>query len=452
MFVEEELFVIPDSDRFVLYAPLKRAAVAVTGGVVRDLQSCEVSGIFPPGSVCADLLRAGILMESAPPKPAPVAALTLFKPTSVTLFTTSDCGLRCIYCYASAGLTAKAMELPVAQAAIDLIVDNAVALNKKSINVSFHGGGEPLYGASGLLVSNIVHYANNLAISRGLRVSFACATNGVLSLRQLAWAADNLNRLNLSVDGPPEIQDAQRPLKTGGPSSSFIERTLAILEERQLDYGIRVTVTRLSVERLTDIVAYLHRVAPSAGVHLEPLFSCGRCATTGAEAPGADEFVAAFISAKSYAKEVGASVYNSGASMERCGEYFCGAASGNFCVTPWGAVTSCYEVSLPSDERASAFFFGEYDYDLRTFRFNTEQLAKLRERRVSQIATCKDCFMKYACSGDCPAKSMSITGSLTGGFRCDENRQLGAHDIVERIVPAVRDYSLKGSDACQQQP
>jgi len=432
MFVEKELFVIQDGDNFILHAPTKLIAVAVTSGVVHDLQSCEVSGEYPEGLVRDALLETGILSENPVLLELPNTP-EAFIPTSVTLFPTSDCGLRCVYCYASAGMTAKVMEFSVAKAAVDLIIKNALMLSKKTVSVSFHGGGEPLYGESGSLVRDIVTYAKDAASSRGIKVSFSCATNGVLSVDQLVWARDNINRLNLSVDGPPEIQDAQRPLKTGDKSSVHVERTLAFLEENEMNYGIRATITESSVGRLTEIVEYLHRVAPSVNVHLEPLFSCGRCSTTGIGAPDPSVFVDAFLSARVYAKTLGVELYNSGATVDRFDEHFCGATSGNFCVTPWGDVTSCYEVSVPSDDRAPLFFFGAYDQGSQAFSFDERRLIRLRERRVSNIPTCGDCFMKYACAGDCPAKSATMTGSLNGGFRCVENRTLGANDIVKRI-------------------
>jgi len=438
MFVEKELFVIPNGNNFILYAPITRTIITVTGGVVRDLQACEVSGEYPKGTVCDTLLKVGILKNDVLLLPKSTVIQEVFMPTSVTLFPTSDCGLRCIYCYASAGVRAKVMDFSVAKTAINLIIGNAVKLKKKTVSMSFHGGGEPLYGSSGKLVHDIVVYAKKLANTRKLRISFSCATNGVLSVRQLAWAVENIDRLNVSVDGPPDIQDIQRPLKTGSKSSPFVKRTLAFLEEHKVNYGVRATITKLSVNRLTEVVEYISRMAPSARIHIEPLFSCGRCATTGAEAPSADSFVKAFVFAKAYAKKLGKLLYNSGASMDRCDEYFCGASRGNFCVTPWGDVTSCYEVSLPSDERAPIFFFGAYDPSTKTFSFNEKKLAKLRERRVSNILSCKDCFMKFACAGDCPAKSVSTSGSLVGGFRCNENRTLGANDIVERVMPVMK--------------
>jgi uncharacterized protein len=434
LFVEKELFVIPNGENFVLYSPTTRTVLNVTGGVVKDLQICEKTGEYPEGKVCDTLLKAGILEKNIQYLIKPDVGQKSYLPTSVTLFPTSDCGMRCIYCYASAGVTPKLMDFSVAKAAINLIIENAVLLKKETASISFHGGGEPLYGVSGTLVRKIVEYAKNLAKEKRLKVSFSCATNGVLSSHLLAWAIENIDRLNLSLDGPPDIQDVQRPLKTGSKSSPFVERTLKFLEKNKVNYGVRATITKLSVGRLTEVVDYIHNVAPSARMHIEPLFSCGRCATTGAEAPDSSAFIEAFISANAHAKKLGKSLYHSGSSVDKYSEYFCGASRGSFCVTPWGDVTSCYEVSLPSDERSEFFFFGSYDFNKNTFEFNKEKLAKLSERCVSNIMACNDCFMKYACAGDCPAKSMTMTGSPIGGFRCDENRTLGAIEIIEHSV------------------
>ena len=50
-----------------------------------------------------------------------------FKPTVVTLFPTSRCNLRCIYCYADAGeLELKDLDFNIAQNSIDFIVENAI--------------------------------------------------------------------------------------------------------------------------------------------------------------------------------------------------------------------------------------------------------------------------------------------------------------------------------------
>ena len=54
----------------------------------------------------------------------PAAAL---RPTAVTLFLTSACNLRCVYCYASGGEQPRYLDEQVALDAIDFVVDNAVA-------------------------------------------------------------------------------------------------------------------------------------------------------------------------------------------------------------------------------------------------------------------------------------------------------------------------------------
>ena len=66
-----------------------------------------------------------------------------FYPTRVTLFPTSDCNLRCVYCYAKAGDEPKYMKWKIARTAIDLVIENAKRKKTKEITINFHGNGEP---------------------------------------------------------------------------------------------------------------------------------------------------------------------------------------------------------------------------------------------------------------------------------------------------------------------
>ena len=437
MFVEEELFVLQQDEHFVLYAPKAQTAIAVSPGVIRDLQTCAVTGRYPEGPIRDSLERAGVLHLMAPERICSRDAVG-FSPTKVTLFPTSDCGLRCVYCYASAGVESKLMELDVARAAIDLIVSNALEKNVGAIDVSFTGGGEPFYGPSLRLVREIVAYSARVTSANGLGLSLYAGTNGVISTRDLDWIARTFKRIAVSIDGPPDLHDSQRPSKTGGTSAAFVQRTIAYLEKAKCSYGLRVTITRASADRQKEIVAYLHRIAPSAPIHIEPLFSCGRCTTTGAEPPDEEAFVKGFLEARSYAATKGIDLQNSGGSVDACGEHFCGATRENFCITPWGQVTSCYEVSLPSDPRGRYFYYGFFDRKTNSFIFDRDRLARLRARHVSNIQGCSDCFLKYACAGDCPAKSALGTGSLVGGFRCNQNRAIGASTILHAVAPGSR--------------
>jgi hypothetical protein len=90
MLVEPELFVIPNGDEFVSFAPLTRTAVAVSSGVIRDLQTCEASEDYPEGHVRDTLLNAGILKEKASLAPRTTTISEPFMPTNVTFFFTAS--------------------------------------------------------------------------------------------------------------------------------------------------------------------------------------------------------------------------------------------------------------------------------------------------------------------------------------------------------------------------
>ena len=65
-----------------------------------------------------------------------------------------------------------------------------------------------------------------------------------------------------------------------------------------------------------------------------------------------------------------------------------------------------------------------------------ERLNILRKRIVQNVRGCQDCFAKYNCSGDCPAKSYSASGDLCDSrdnSRCEINKALLLHEIKEKL-------------------
>ena len=89
--VSAELFTIPlDSDRFLIYAPLRRAAFVANTRVVNvlaDLQE-EASGADPDSGLAEFLRRLEIL--DGGPEPAPSTEFAgVPEPTEVTLFLTT---------------------------------------------------------------------------------------------------------------------------------------------------------------------------------------------------------------------------------------------------------------------------------------------------------------------------------------------------------------------------
>src|SRR5687767_6807167 len=117
--ISAELFVIPVDDAFLVYAPLRQAAFLTSAAVVNqiaDLQEGTFDASRPESEELLDFLRRLEIVDGG----TEIKPITTFggtpKPTTVTLFLTTACNLRCTYCYASAGDTpTRAMSMDVAQ-------------------------------------------------------------------------------------------------------------------------------------------------------------------------------------------------------------------------------------------------------------------------------------------------------------------------------------------------
>jgi len=189
------------------------------------------------------------------------------KLSHMTVFLTGGCNLRCRYCYARGGEKPSFIDLDFVKAAVNQFTDKT----KKNIKVSLHGGGEPT------LAIDRIKQIDEFLKSQFDKVSYSVQTNGVMSNETLDWVLDNIKGITLSIDGPPYIQDKQRPMVGNKPSSPFVEKTVKrLIEERGGKISTRSTITKFSVEKQTEIVEYFHNLGIS-NAQLESLTECGRC-------------------------------------------------------------------------------------------------------------------------------------------------------------------------------
>lgn len=402
--------VFPYKGRFVIFNPANQAVVLLDGNAVNVIRHAQrdrsLEYKFP--AVFSELDRAGIdafsLLNDARPIAEVEETVGVFSPTDVALFPTHDCSLRCVYCYAGAGVHHVTMSKDVAEAAVEFVMRNSTRSGIRKTHVAFHGGGEPFYGRAWHLMRHVVQHATGLGKQLGVDVSFYASTNGVLSRRQLDWIVASNLRLQLSFDGPPDIQNANRPTASGKGSFEPAMRTMEFLEKAEHPYSIRATITDRSVNRLCELVDFFGSVSSVTDLHFEALHECGRCSDTGAKPPPPSDFVEKMIEAQAYALTVGRTVWFSQFRLESR-DVYCGALAPMFCVTPEGMVSSCYEVSSQSDPRSETFFYGRYDEAAADkFVFDEVRIKRLKGRTADRIAGCETCFARQSCAGDCPAK------------------------------------------------
>jgi uncharacterized protein len=159
-----------------------------------------------------------------------------FKPsteiTSISLNVAQECNLGCIYCYGQEGTYGSRglMDTKVGEASVDFLFDQLHTA--KDCSIGFFGG-EPLLNFQ--LMKHLVPYAAERAESCGKNVHFTITTNGtLLTDRVIEFLNENRIGVVISIDGPREIQDHNRPFKNGDGSYDIIyPQVRKLLESRK---------------------------------------------------------------------------------------------------------------------------------------------------------------------------------------------------------------------------
>jgi len=434
-----ELFTIPlDDGKYIIYAPLRRAAFVANSRVVNllaDLKAgCYDQSVDPDGSLI-ELLRQLEILD-AEPEHLPIRVFDgKPMPTAVTLFLTTACNLRCTYCYAAAGDTPlKVMPLAVAKRGINFIVANAIQQQMPQFEIAYHGGGEPT--ANWHIMTESFAYAQQRATEFGLSVNASTASNGVLRDDQIDWIVANLAGVSLSFDGLPEIQDKHRVTVTGQRSSDLVIHTLQRFDDAGFRYGIRVTVTHDHIAHLPDSIEFICSNFQPQRIQVEPAYQLGRWVGT----PSAEtmEFITAYREAQGRAAEYGYDIYYSGARLEMLTNHFCGITQDSFALTPDGNVSACYEAFSEENPFADIFFYGKPDEQGQGYHFDMPTLDQLRHQAVQHREFCQGCFARWNCAGDCFHKSLMVNGrgEFSGSDRCTITRELTKDQILTRIAEA----------------
>jgi uncharacterized protein len=150
--------------------------------------------------------------------------------TSIDMDVTVECNLRCTYCFKE-----KWTEHMEEQIAFDAITWLLHSAGTADAHVAFMGG-EPLIRFK--MIKKLVPFAKRRAAQRGQSISFSMTTNGTLVTDEVVrfWEEWGLG-FHTSIDGPPEIQDRNRPTTGGNGSSRLVEKAVPKI----LGYAPRTT-------------------------------------------------------------------------------------------------------------------------------------------------------------------------------------------------------------------
>ena len=405
MQISDDIFIIhKEGEKHLLFNSFSQDAIFVNSATIEKLQEIKIGKTVEIDSeVRKKLVEAGVIIERKLPN---FVQLENTKPTVATLFPTLDCTLNCIYCYSNSGENTNIegnntnkMSFETAKTIVDFLINNAKDQNIKSVHLSFFGGGEPFNNFS--LMKETMAYAKTKA--NDIKISGGISTNGILNEKQRIWLKDNIQEIQISMDGPESIQNSQRPLKNGNNSFKKVMETIKFLDLNSISYVIRSTVTPNYFNKLETIVKFFIESSKSKDIHLEPVFRCGR-EKKGTLISDEVDFVKNYIDLLDKYPEI--RFQYSGDVIARTRDRFCGALGNSWNFTPDGLITSCVEVGTYKDSRAKTFIFGEIKDGKIVIDKN--KLNYLRDRKVSNLPLCRDCYAKYACAGYCPSKLTDI--------------------------------------------
>jgi len=435
--------VVSDAGPPVLYAPLQGLVLEANTAYVdafRRALGGDRAAARGVGLVPDELVRfSGV--------PGDVAALLdpvwpeEFAPTSVTLFLTHKCTLRCAYCYCEGG-AGRDMPWPVLERAVRFALENAARAGRE-LRVAFHGGD---VGACWPLFTRAVAFIEDLAADAGVRHRFSIGTNGYYGGDRAAFVAAHVHDATVSIDGMPAVHNACRVTPGGGPSLQRTLDSVRVFERDGLGYAIRMTVTAGSVASLPESVAFLCEHTQARTIRAEPMYVRGRAIASALMPPDPAEFVAAYRAASSVARRYGRRLTYSGARIEAGSSAFCSYPRPTFGVTPDGDLTCCYEVLHPEDPLRELFFYGHVERDGSGIEVDAGRVAAIRAMSVSRRAECATCFCVYACAGDCAAK--------TAGERVEEAARPRARCEITRslVLDLLRDALAGGSGTADTAP
>lgn len=408
--------------------------------IVERADAEELTGLIAHGNAAAAAGRlprlAAHLRQAAAEATAQRsnAAGRPFRPECLTVLPTRACNLRCGYCHSSAGTTLPGqLRLDAVLAAAHWTARNCRRKGMAILPAVFHGGGEPS------LVTRIVDRALDgiraVANAHGLGVFTYIATNGVCPPGRALWMAQRFGRVGLSCDGPPEIQDRQRPARGGGGTADAVERTARILREEGCPVLVRATVTELSVEHLVDVVDYFVERLGAGQIAFEPLYRRGRGTDTALLPPEPEAFVEHLLRARRRARRAGVSVEFPDARTEDLHGPFCHPSRDVLALTPDGDLTACFDAD-GGTAASDLFAWAKWDRHEGRFRLDRQRLRALRRISELEDPACSRCFNRFHCARGCPeCCPIRNTPSPRGGRRCQTALLWTCRSLVEETVP-----------------
>ena len=410
---EPEIFSIPVFGKYILYIPLQEKVI--------------LSGSEDLENNIQYLKDSSIKVRSKPQK----RIGPIIEPLFLGLITTRDCNLDCRYCdFIMSNKRQHNMTPQIAKTSVDSYIELLESNNQKIGKIQFFGG-EPFW--KNRIIELILPYARMIAARKKISIYFDVTTNGYMSQSRCKWISENFDQVTLSLDGPEEFQNLNRPSKNGFGSFTRVFENAKILSFGNCDLIIRVCVTSNSVEQLVEIASWIMKNFVVGKVCFEPLTISKLALKNSLHPPDPMLFAKNFLLASEYLEEFGIETMTSGVDILRIQYSFCPVGNDAIIINPDGKISACYQTEKEWEKVGLNFSFGELDVKNNAFIIDELCLDSIRSNYPLDYQLCSKCFCKYHCAGGCHISHSNIKSTNLYDDVCIQTRLIITGKLL-RIV------------------
>ena len=323
-------------------------------------------------------------------------------PGLLILWVTTDCNLRCRYCYACGGERKEYMGWPVAKRAIDLM-----AARPGKFKVQF-AGGEPLLNMA--LIEQVIRYMEDGQIGSGYQIQ----TNGTLVTESVARRLKELHiAVGVSLDGLPAVNDRLRPFPDSRGSTGAVVAGITNLGKAGIRTGLTCVLSTENIAGLPGLVDMASYLGNIEGISIDVLRPAGRARQAMRATPEmaaryldaaiqrADQIAAMGGPAVKF-REVERMRYMLAAGHAR--QYRCYFdACQSVMVTPGGDAYPCASLRGPE------FLLGNVSEEC--FGDSLHERLAMAKTVIGLPAMCLGCSDRELCGGPCPAGTYGMAGN-----------------------------------------
>ncbi|MEO5355452.1 MAG: radical SAM protein [Magnetococcus sp. XQGC-1] len=321
---------------------------------------------------------------------------------------THACNMGCRYCYA--GRSSKPdISLPVLRQAIQFFWNQSK--EGDLLEIGFFGG-EPLLRPD--LIRHAVTMVNEQQQSSPRRVTYQLTTNGtLLNNAMLDLIQEEEIAVCVSLDGPPDIQDFNRPLRNGQGSSQLVMEHVRLALQRLEYLQVNTVYGPDTLHQLPETLLFLQELGVSS-IHFNPNIRAD-WATVQREAIAEVFHHLADLYIQSYARgeEVGVNLLDSKILLYLKQGYTpadrCGMGRTEWAIAPSGNVYPC-ERLIGNDDNP-ALQLGHVQGSVRTLPCPGSLTPPHRTQKAPTAPNCAQCPVQNYCMHWCGCTNFHLTGN-----------------------------------------